>query len=112
MPDAVEAADYGGFRGHEGVAHPNGEDGVLLTERLAGRNCADGLSPRLDFGRGIWTARLVTASDKASQDELQDAAYQRYKRHIHEQRHAHRTMYYGLGRAAIYGVAQSWMCLK
>ena len=36
MPDAVEATDYGGFRGHEGVAHPYGEDGVLLTERLSG----------------------------------------------------------------------------
>ena len=79
MPDAVETTDYGGFRGHEGVAHPYGEDGVLLTERLAGRNRADSLSPRLDLGRGIGSVRLVPASDKASHDKLQDAAYQRDK---------------------------------
>ena len=34
MPDAVEAADDGGFRGHEGIAKPDGEDCVLLSDGL------------------------------------------------------------------------------
>lgn len=38
MPDAVEAADDGGFRGHEGIAKPDGEDCVLLAHGLA---CGD-----------------------------------------------------------------------
>ena len=37
VPDAVEAADDGGFRGHECIAEPDGEDRVLLAERLSCR---------------------------------------------------------------------------
>jgi len=37
VPDAVEAADDGGFRGHEGITHPYREDGVLLAEGLSCR---------------------------------------------------------------------------
>ena len=34
VPDAVEATDDGGLRGHEGVTHPDGENGILLAECL------------------------------------------------------------------------------
>ena len=34
MPDGVEAAGKGGDGTEEGVAHPDGEDGVLLSETL------------------------------------------------------------------------------
>ena len=66
VPDAVEAADEGGFGSHEGVCHPDGEDCVLLTEGLTGS----------DF------------SDISAQCELQDAAHQRNKGHktYHAQR--------------------------
>ena len=37
VPDAVKAADDGGFRGHECITHPYCEDGVLLSERLSCR---------------------------------------------------------------------------
>ena len=36
LPDAVEAADDGGYRGHVGVAQPDQEAGVLLAESLSG----------------------------------------------------------------------------
>ena len=36
VPDAVEAADDGGFGSHESVAHPDGENCVLLAEGLSG----------------------------------------------------------------------------
>ena len=37
VPDAVKTADDCSFRGHEGVAHPYGEYGILLSERLSCR---------------------------------------------------------------------------
>lgn len=36
MPYAVEAADDGGLRSHEGIAHPYCKDGVFLAEGLSG----------------------------------------------------------------------------
>lgn len=36
VPDAVEAADDRSLRSHEGVAQPDGEDCVLLPQRLSG----------------------------------------------------------------------------
>lgn len=36
LPDAVEAAGDGGYRGHVGVAQPDKEAGVLLSEGLSG----------------------------------------------------------------------------
>ena len=36
MPYTVEAAGNGGHGGEEGVGHPNGKDGVLLSDALSG----------------------------------------------------------------------------
>ena len=36
VPDAVEAAYYRGYGVEEDKAHPDGEDGVLLSHRLTG----------------------------------------------------------------------------
>ena len=62
VPDAVEAAYYGGDGGEEGVAYPDGEDCVFLTAGLAG---GDFLS--------------VEAPDLAPEPELEGAAYERYR---------------------------------
>lgn len=57
MGNAVEAADDGGDRVEEGVTHPDGENGVLLAETLAGGD-----------------AVAIPASDAFPEDELDGAA--------------------------------------
>ena len=61
MPYAVEASGYGGDGGEEGVAHPDGQHGVFLAERLAG-------------GDGV----AVVAPYSAAEVELAAAACERY----------------------------------
>ena len=61
VPDAVEAAGDGGDGGEEGVAHPDGQHGVFLAERLAG-------------GDGV----AVVAPYSAAEVELAGAACERY----------------------------------
>ena len=60
VPDAVESAGYGYHRLEEGISHPDGEDGVLLTERL---RCGD--------------LAAVFLPDLAPRPELEDAGGQR-----------------------------------
>ena len=87
VPDAVEAADDGGFWCHERIGHPDGEDGVLLTEGLTGRDLTDllatkyhgiesGLRHRLTtFSQsGLLSAGSVLIADISAQCELQNAA--------------------------------------
>ena len=76
VPYAVEAADYGGFRGHEGISHPDGEDGVLLAQRLACRNLTDLTATLLDLRIHIRSARLIARADIPSCKELEAAAHQ------------------------------------
>ena len=56
VPDTVEAAGDAGHRVHEGVAEPDGEDGVLLAKTLC---CTDGI--------------MIAAADVASEGKLNDA---------------------------------------
>ena len=60
VPYAVEASDDGCFRGHEGISHPDGEDRVLLSERLTCCNLTDLTATLLDFRIYIRSARLIT----------------------------------------------------
>ncbi len=74
VPNAVEPAGYGGERVEEGVGHPDGENGVLLSERLLGSN----------FTSGAHT-------DFPADEELQSTAKQRSEGYAtsHGERHSH-----------------------
>ena len=61
VPDAVEATGDAGDGSQEGVAHPDGKYGVLLTAGLGG---ADGV--------------VVAAAHPSAKGELGDAGEQRY----------------------------------
>lgn len=60
VPDAVEAAYYRSDGGEEGVSHPDGEYGVLLSECLTG-------------GYGV----VVSVADLSAEPELKSATKER-----------------------------------
>ena len=105
MPDAVKASDDGGFRGHERITEPDGEDRVLLAEGLAGSDRTDLAAPLLRHpDRGTLTlasgnaARAIAASDKTSRRKLEDAADKGDQRYHKKQSDMHVAPDNGFGR--------------
>ena len=96
MPDAVEAAYDGGFRGHERIGHPDREDGVLLAHRLSCSDLAEFTASGMSLRTGIRSPWPVSASDEASGSKLQSTAEQRNESHHQQERHRHVTCSNGL----------------
>ena len=69
LPDAVEAAGDGGYRGHVGVAQPDQEAGVLLAEGLSGGDFVRFYGLAVSFSVGL-------SSGQPSYSELDDGADQ------------------------------------
>ena len=101
MPYAVKASDNRCFRGHEGIGHPYGEDGILLSKRLS---CSDftGCLHRCPIKSGMTIrrhcrlrpaiSRSIATSDETSHGELEHTAHKRYESHKQKHHDAHLTM--------------------
>ena len=75
VPDGVEASSNGCKGVEEGVAHPNGEDRILLSTSLSG---CDGF--------------LVMLADKPSYQELHDAGHERTRQDEQAKPQSHLSM--------------------